>query len=403
MSDIQKDLDRIMKARYGRDVRQSIYDGILDCHEDANMAIEEAQRLSSSTESALEEVAAAIADANQAAEETRETATGLTQEVNTAIENSNTATNTATQAAQEAQNAAQEAREAAENIGTKAGVGSIKGNAETEYRSGEKINLTPEDLGALSTIGDVGNNTVTFTSNDSGPDGDHAVLEVEKLTTRETLSSILQKVSRMFTNIRYVLNLLGTTDISSAESKIGDGTVTSAISVLDSSKQSVITGAATTIASSDLTVSRALVSNAEGKVAVSATTSTELEYVHGVTSAIQTQLNNKMANTKTNTNIIGADGTTLYGSCPIFKIGNVVHLNVALRLTTDKAANATVFQIPSGWRPGYVIENVACVVILPDNTINVGAFTIGTNGTIKIVSGLNASTRLFVNITYYSA
>ena len=58
-------------------------------------------------------------------------------------------------------------------------------------------------------------------------------------------------------------------------------------------KQAAITGAATTITSSDLTVSRALISNASGKVAVSTVTDTELGYVSGVTSAIQTQINAK--------------------------------------------------------------------------------------------------------------
>ena len=57
--------------------------------------------------------------------------------------------------------------------------------------------------------------------------------------------------------------------------------------------QATITGAATTITGSDLTASRAVISNASGKVAVSATTDTELGYVSGVTSAIQTQLNAK--------------------------------------------------------------------------------------------------------------
>lgn len=60
-------------------------------------------------------------------------------------------------------------------------------------------------------------------------------------------------------------------------------------------KQATITGGATTIASSNLTASRALISNASGKVAVSAVTSTELGYLDGVTSNIQTQLNNKQA------------------------------------------------------------------------------------------------------------
>ncbi|EGW39150.1 hypothetical protein DOT_2883, partial [Desulfosporosinus sp. OT] len=56
-------------------------------------------------------------------------------------------------------------------------------------------------------------------------------------------------------------------------------------------KQPAITGGASTIASSNLTASRALVSDASGKVAVSSVTSTQLGYVSGVTSAIQTQLN----------------------------------------------------------------------------------------------------------------
>ena len=69
--------------------------------------------------------------------------------------------------------------------------------------------------------------------------------------------------------------------------------VTSAVQTQIDSKQATITGGATTITSSDLTASRALTSNASGKVAVSSVTSTELGYVSGVTSAIQTQLDAK--------------------------------------------------------------------------------------------------------------
>jgi hypothetical protein len=66
-------------------------------------------------------------------------------------------------------------------------------------------------------------------------------------------------------------------------------------------KQATITGGATTITGSNLTASRALVSDANGKVAVSAVTSTELGYLDGVTSAIQTQLNGKAASSHTHT------------------------------------------------------------------------------------------------------
>lgn len=65
---------------------------------------------------------------------------------------------------------------------------------------------------------------------------------------------------------------------------------------LVNTKQNIITGAATTIDTENLTTNRALVSDASGKVAVSAVTSTELGYLDGVTSNVQTQLNSKAAN-----------------------------------------------------------------------------------------------------------
>ena len=59
-------------------------------------------------------------------------------------------------------------------------------------------------------------------------------------------------------------------------------------------KQATITGAATTITSNNLTASMVLVSDASGKVAAHGTvSSTELGYLDGVTSAIQTQINGK--------------------------------------------------------------------------------------------------------------
>jgi hypothetical protein len=56
-----------------------------------------------------------------------------------------------------------------------------------------------------------------------------------------------------------------------------------------------ISGGASTIVSNNLTSSRALVSNASGKVATSSVTSTQLGYVAGATSNIQTQINSEVA------------------------------------------------------------------------------------------------------------
>lgn len=86
------------------------------------------------------------------------------------------------------------------------------------------------------------------------------------------------------------------TRVSTNESDI-DGLQTSVgnIQTTLGSKQDVIDGAASTITDSNLTANRALISNGSGKVDVSAVTSTELGYLDGVTSNIQTQLNGKLS------------------------------------------------------------------------------------------------------------
>ena len=82
--------------------------------------------------------------------------------------------------------------------------------------------------------------------------------------------------------------------------------VTSAIQTQLDAKAGAITGGASTIATSDLTASRALESNGSGKVAVSSVTSTELGYVSGVSSAIQTQLDAKNVKANNLSDVVSA-------------------------------------------------------------------------------------------------
>jgi len=80
--------------------------------------------------------------------------------------------------------------------------------------------------------------------------------------------------------------------VSDAEFQRLDG-LTSDIQTQLDAKQATITGSATTIDTESLTATRALVSNSSQKVAVSSVTETELGYVSGVSSAIQTQMDTK--------------------------------------------------------------------------------------------------------------
>ena len=75
-------------------------------------------------------------------------------------------------------------------------------------------------------------------------------------------------------------------------------------------KQATVTGGATTITGSDLTASRALVSNTSGKVAASSVTSTELSYLSGVTSSVQTQFTGKIGTSAS----FGGDVSGTYGA-----------------------------------------------------------------------------------------
>lgn len=101
-------------------------------------------------------------------------------------------------------------------------------------------------------------------------------------------------------------------------------------------KQATITGGATTITTSNLTASRALVSDGSGKVAVATTTSTEIGYVNGVTSAIQTQLDAKQP--KLNT----FNRQTASYTLVLADAGKIVEMNVASANNLTVPLNSSV-------------------------------------------------------------
>jgi hypothetical protein len=85
-----------------------------------------------------------------------------------------------------------------------------------------------------------------------------------------------------------------------------------------SAHQTIISGAATTVVSSNLTVSRVVVSDAAGKLAASSITSTILGYLSGLSSNVQTQLNGKLgtAATAADSNKVGGRKITVSPTAP---------------------------------------------------------------------------------------
>lgn len=107
--------------------------------------------------------------------------------------------------------------------------------------------------------------------------------------------------------------------------------------------QAAITGGASTIVTSNLTASRALISNASGKVAVSDITSTELSYLDGVSSNIQTQLNAKFPTANfTKANIkstLGISDWALASSKPSYSASDISNLSLSVDTAYDWDAN----------------------------------------------------------------
>lgn len=123
-----------------------------------------------------------------------------------------------------------------------------------------------------------------------------------------------------------------------ASKKYVDDTKTE-LSTLINSKQDNISGAATSIVTNNLTANRTLISDGSGKVSVSNITSTELNYLDGVSSNIQTQLNSKQSTLVSGTNIKTINNNSLLGGGNI-SIDIGMDLSSAQTVTGIKTFNA---------------------------------------------------------------
>ena len=188
------------------------------------------------------------------------------------------------------------------------------------------------------------------------------------------------------------------------------GNVTTLTTALQS-KQDNIVGGASTITDNNLAANRALVSDGNGKVAVSNVTSTELGYLDGVTSNVQTQLNKKLesapvtsVNTKTGAVVLSASD-----------VGAVAISDVTQTLgssTTKVPSEKAVADALSGAGAGDMLKatydptgSVAQAGGIPDYvagqlpTVNDATLTIQKNGTTVGTFTANASANKSINIT----
>ena len=181
-------------------------------------------------------------------------------------------------------------------------------------------------------------------------------------------------------------------------------TVQAAINELDSEKQALITGAASTITSSNLPINRAAISNASGKMDVSTVTSTELGQLSGVTSNIQTQLNAKeptisiLPISKGGTNASSAQSAR--SSLNIDQRSSFSNINYTILSTDRSVAQVGVMTAPR------------TVTLPPANSVNPGqtlfiydqSGTVSTTNTITIqrsgADTINGATSTVIRAPY---
>jgi hypothetical protein len=180
-----------------------------------------------------------------------------------------------------------------------------------------------------------------------------------------------------------------------------------------STKQDTITGAASTITTSNLTGSRALVSDGGGKVASSAVTTTELGRLVGVTSDIQTQLNAK-ANSGSGTSFltgtfagatVGASAT-VYGTLTGGTLSGTENARITLipqactisrmyfvTATTQPASGSLVLTLRKNNADTALVITIAAgsVANFFNDTTNSVSFTAGQYASIKFQNNATAT------------
>lgn len=161
--------------------------------------------------------------------------------------------------------------------------GNLKSSAITEQTLGYIANVTSDVQEQLDELGS------GVTSAERRIDA----LETNLTGVTDRVTTVEEEVSQVKEGIGSISDRVAAVegDVSSLESRMD--TAESDIDAVESGlagKQDAITGGATSILTDDLTADRALVSDAEGKVAVSNVTSAEVGYLSGATSNIQSQI-----------------------------------------------------------------------------------------------------------------
>ena len=196
---------------------------------------------------------------------------------------------------------------------------SAKAVADTQLLIGDGTGFTAAALSGDVTMTNAGVVTIANDAVETAMIADNVGLGGSPTTTTQSASDNSTKIATTAYTDTAIANLIDSAPTALntlnelAAALDDDADFHTAVTTSLGTKQATITGGASTITSTNLDVSRALVSNASGKVAASAVTSTEVGYLDGVTSAIQTQLDAKIG---TGAGAVGASNIAANAATP---------------------------------------------------------------------------------------
>lgn len=160
----------------------------------------------------------------------------------------------------------------------------------------------------------------------------------------------------------------------------------------------------------NLTASRALVSDSSGKIAVSDVTSTELGYLDGVTSSIQTQLNGKASTNAATTSAAGlmsvADKTKLDGIAAGAQVNSITGVkgNAESNYRTGNvnltSANIGALALTGGTVTGATTFGSTLTVNGATTFSDTTASSSTTTGAVKISGGLGVGGSVYADKVY---
>ena len=257
--------------------------------EDAALASKNAAAASQTAAKASEDAAKASEEAAaESADDAAASASTASSKASDASSSASTATSKAAEATTKASEAATSATQAASSASTAGSKATAAASSASEAEAQRK----------LAERYAVGTEDGTPVSSGEGYENNAKYWADQAKATINVSGAASSIISENLTPSRAVVSdgagKVAVSPVTSTELGYLDG-VTSSVQTQLNGKQATITGGASTITSANLTASRALVSDGSGKVVVSPVTSTELGYLDGVTSAIQTQINGKQA------------------------------------------------------------------------------------------------------------